>query len=71
MEKALPKISLHGYWRSSATWRLRLYFQYREIPYEYVPVNLIKGEQRSDEHAKLNPSKVRPDKLDGCSWYPW
>ena len=36
-----------------------MYFEYRGIPYEYIPVNLVKGEQRTEEYAsKLNPAKV-------------
>ena len=36
-----------------------MYFQYRGIPYDYIPVNLVKGEQRTEEYAsKLNPAKV-------------
>lgn len=55
----IKKVQLLGYWRSGATWRLRLYFNFKGIQYEYVPVNLVKGEQKTEEHAKLNPSKVR------------
>ena len=54
----VKKVQLLGYWRSGASWRLRLYFNFKGIQYEYVPVNLVKGEQRYEEHAKLNPSKV-------------
>ena len=55
-----PEIELHGYWRSGATWRMRLYFQYRGIPYTYVPVNLVKREQCSEEWIKINPAKFVP-----------
>lgn len=56
--ESLPELQLHGYWRSGSTWRLRLYFEYRGIPYVYVPVNLVKGEQGSEEYTKKNPAKV-------------
>ena len=54
----MPKIKMYGFWRSGATWRLRLYFAFRGIEYEYIPVNLLKDEHKSEEFAKLNPSKV-------------
>ena len=60
MDSKMPAVKLLGYWRSSATWRLRLYFNFKGIEFEYVPVNLVKGEQRSDDHAALNPSKLVP-----------
>jgi len=59
VEKALPEIKFFGYWRSSASWRLRLVFAHKGIKYEYIPVNLLKSEQATEEFIKLNPSKVR------------
>ena len=36
------------------------------IEYEYLPVNLLKGEQKSEEHLKLNPSGFVPAlEIDG------
>ena len=49
---------MFGYWRSSASWRVRLFLAHKGIKYEYIPTNLIKNEQKTDEFAKLNPSKV-------------
>ena len=40
----MPKIKLFGYFRSGATWRMRLYFAFRGIEYEYIPINLLKNE---------------------------
>ena len=38
---------------------MRLYFQYRGIAYEYHPVNLVKGEQRTEDYStKFNPAQV-------------
>lgn len=48
---------LRGYWRSSATWRVRIALHLKGIEYDYVPVHLIEdgGQQHSDEHKALNP----------------
>lgn len=53
---------LYGFWRSTATWRIRIALEVKGIPYEYVPVNLARGvsEQRSPEFAKRNPMKHVP-----------
>ena len=63
VEKALPEIKMYGYWRSSAAWRVRLMFAHKGIKYEYIPTNLIKGEQATEEYTKLNPSKVKINNL--------
>jgi maleylacetoacetate isomerase len=34
--------------------------EWKGIKYDYVPVNLVKGEQKTEEHAKLNSFKVVP-----------
>ena len=51
---------LHGYWRSGASWRLRIILNLKEVEYEYKPVNLVKGEHKTDEYAKLNPALLVP-----------
>lgn len=49
-------MKLYGYWRSSATWRVRLALSLKGLPFEIVPINLIKdgGEQHSAEHRQRN-----------------
>jgi maleylpyruvate isomerase len=48
-------MKLYGYWRSSATWRVRIGLAHKGVPYTYVPVNLLKAEQRGDEHRARSP----------------
>jgi len=52
------KTVLHTYFRSSASYRLRMALNYKGIAYEQKFVNLVKGEQKSDEYKKLNPSGI-------------
>ncbi len=51
---------LFGYWQSSATWRVRLALSLKNIDYDYVPVNLLKGEQRKPEYLARNPQGLVP-----------
>jgi maleylpyruvate isomerase len=37
------KILLHNYWRSSASYRVRIALGLKQIAYEYVAVNIIRG----------------------------
>ncbi|CAO3639764.1 unnamed protein product [Cunninghamella echinulata] len=46
---------LYGYFRSSATWRIHIALKWKGIDYEYKPINLVTGEQKSEEYLKINP----------------
>ena len=58
MEKKVVLPKLFNYFRSSASWRVRIALNIKKMKYEYVPVNLLKGEQKDEEYTKLNPMKV-------------
>jgi maleylacetoacetate isomerase len=49
------KLSLYGYWRSSASWRVRWALMLKGIAFEYKAINLLKGENKSPEHLKKSP----------------
>jgi maleylpyruvate isomerase len=51
---------LHGFWRSSATWRVRIALAYKQIEHTYVPVNLIAGEQHTPAYREHNPMAQVP-----------
>lgn len=59
-------IKLYGYWRSSATYRLRIVLNLKDIEYEYVPVHLVKngGEQHQQNYQSLNPTELVPTLID-------
>jgi len=48
-------MKLFNYWRSSASYRVRLALGFKGLPYEYVAVNLVKGEQNESPHRGRNP----------------
>lgn len=48
-------MKLFNYWRSSASYRVRLALGFKGLPYEYVAVNLATGEQRLGSHLARNP----------------
>ncbi len=53
---------LYNYWRSSASWRVRIALALKGVAYEYVPVNLIRegGEQHGEGYRALNPMEQVP-----------
>ncbi|GFR76690.1 maleylacetoacetate isomerase [Elysia marginata] len=62
------KVVLYSYFRSSASWRVRIALAMKDVKYEYKAVHLIKdgGEQNSEEYKKLNPMGLVPSlEIDG------
>lgn len=55
-------ITLWAYWRSSASWRVRIGLQLKGLPYEVEPVHLLRegGQQRQAAHAQRNPLRQVP-----------
>ncbi|HVZ46444.1 MAG TPA: maleylacetoacetate isomerase [Ramlibacter sp.] len=53
-------MKLHNYFRSSASFRVRIALQLKGLPYEYLPVHLVKGEHRQDRFAGIAPSRLVP-----------
>ncbi|KIC12395.1 maleylacetoacetate isomerase [Leisingera sp. ANG-M1] len=51
---------LYDYWRSSASYRLRIALNLAGIEYTAVPVDLVKGEHKSPEHLARNPQGLVP-----------
>ena len=48
-------ICLHGYYRSSTSYRLRIALELKGLDYEYVPVNLLESEQKGAAFTSRNP----------------
>jgi maleylacetoacetate isomerase len=58
-------LKLYSAWRSSAAYRVRLALAIKGVKYEYVPVNLVAGEQNRPEYLALNPQGRVPLLVDG------
>ena len=57
-------IQLYSYFRSSAAYRVRIALNLKSLPYEYVPVHLVKGEQGEERYRALNPQALVPMLID-------
>jgi maleylacetoacetate isomerase len=51
---------LHDYWRSSASYRVRIALNLKQIAYRSVPTDLLAGDQRGAEYLTLNPQGLVP-----------
>jgi maleylpyruvate isomerase len=53
-------MKLFNYWRSSSSYRVRLALHFKGVPFEYVPVSLIGGEQHQSAHRTRSPAGYVP-----------
>jgi maleylacetoacetate isomerase/maleylpyruvate isomerase len=53
-------MKLHSYFRSSASYRVRIALALKGLPYDYVPVHLVKGEQHSTHYSTISSSNLVP-----------
>jgi maleylacetoacetate isomerase len=53
-------MKLHNYFRSSASFRVRIALELKGLPYEYLPVHLAKGEHKQPGYAQVSPSMLVP-----------
>jgi maleylacetoacetate isomerase/maleylpyruvate isomerase len=53
-------MKLYNYFRSSASYRVRIALALKGLPYDYVPVHLPKGEQQSEGYAAVTPTPLVP-----------
>ncbi|MDA0150981.1 maleylacetoacetate isomerase [Vibrio sp. Makdt] len=61
------KITLYGYWRSSAAYRVRIGLNLKQLSYESKSVHLVRngGEQHDPQYRELNASELVPVLVDG------
>ncbi len=53
-------VTLYGFWRSLAAYRVRVALNLKDIPFEEVSINLAGGEQFGEAYSALNPQHVVP-----------
>ncbi len=56
----MTTLVLHDYFRSSASYRVRIALNLKGLDYERVEISLIAGEQRSDAYLELNAQGFVP-----------
>ncbi len=61
------KLQLYSYWRSSASYRVRIGLNLKGLEYEIAPVHLLHdgGQQHAEGYRELNPQELVPTLLHG------
>ena len=59
-------MQLYNYFRSSASFRVRIALNLKELPFDYRAIHLLKngGEQRTPEFRSMNPDALVPVLID-------
>jgi len=60
-------LKLYDYWRSSASYRVRIALNLKGLNYEQHPIHLVRngGEQHSADYVAVNPQRFVPVLVDG------
>ena len=58
-------MKLYNYFRSSASYRVRIALAMKGLAYEYVPVHLVKREHLEESYAAVSASRLVPLLQDG------
>ncbi len=53
-------MKLYGYYRSSASYRLRIILNFKGLDWEYQTVNLLEGQQKTEAYKAMNPLGLVP-----------
>jgi maleylacetoacetate isomerase/maleylpyruvate isomerase len=53
-------LTLYSAWRATAPYRVRIGLKLKGVAYDYVPVDLVRGEQREPAYKGVNPQGLTP-----------
>src|SRR5436305_6347561 len=65
-------ITVYGFWRSIAAFRVRVALRLKGLPFEEIPVDILSGEQFKPDYGAVSAQRVVPTFIhDGHSIFQW
>lgn|SRR3954447_3939224 len=61
----MMNIRLYGFWRSIASFRVRVALNLKELPFEEISVDILSGEQFNPDYDAVNTERVVPTLMHG------
>ena len=58
-------IQLYGFWRSIASFRVRVALKLKGLPFEEIPIDILSGEQFNPDYDVVNAERVVPTLVQG------
>lgn len=58
-------LTLYSFWRSQASYRVRIALSLKGIRFDLRTIDLLKGEQNADDYRALNPEGLVPALIEG------
>jgi maleylpyruvate isomerase len=58
-------IRLYGFWRSLASFRVRVALKLKGLPFEEIPIDILSGEQFKPDYDAVNAERVVPTLVHG------
>ncbi len=56
----MNEIILYDYWRSSASYRVRIVLNLKGVPYTAIPTSLLEGDHKEPDYVARNPQGFVP-----------
>src|SRR5260370_22047956 len=53
-------IKIYGFWRSIASFRVRVALRLKGLPFEEIPIDILSGEQFEPDYAAVKAERVVP-----------
>src|SRR5277367_3164551 len=53
-------ITVYGFWRSIASFRVRVALKLKGLPFEEIPIDILSGEQFKPDYEAVNAERVVP-----------
>src|SRR5689334_10282365 len=62
-------ITVYGFWRSIATFRVRVALRLKGLAFDEIPIDILSGEQFKPDYEAVNAQRVVPTFVHDGQWF--